>query len=65
VRPALSEPLTVPDLCAAGSVAGRAQLTVGLAYAFEEQQARARKAGLWSDPDPVAPWVSRQSKSAD
>jgi endonuclease YncB( thermonuclease family) len=27
-----------------------------LAYAFDEQEARARKAGLWSEPDPVAPW---------
>jgi endonuclease YncB( thermonuclease family) len=26
------------------------------AYAFEENEARARRAGLWSEPDPVAPW---------
>lgn len=26
-----------------------------LAYAFDEQEARVRKAGLWSDPDPVSP----------
>jgi len=25
-------------------------------YAFAEEEARARKAGLWSEPDPVAPW---------
>ena len=25
-------------------------------YAFAEQEARARKAGLWSEPDPVPPW---------
>jgi len=36
-----------------------------LAYAFEEQEARARKAGLWSDRDPTPPWVSRRSRSAD
>ena len=51
--------------------AGRAQLTVGLAwhylgrhqgeedslaYEFDEMEARARRVGLWSDPDPVAPW---------
>ena len=50
---------------------GRAQLTVGLAwhylgkhqgeedslaYEFDETEARARRAGLWSEPDPVAPW---------
>ena len=27
-----------------------------LAYAFDEQEARARKAGLWSEPDPTPPW---------
>ena len=26
------------------------------AYAFEENEARARRVGLWSEPDPVAPW---------
>ena len=51
--------------------AGRAQLTVGLAwhylekhqdeedglaYEFDETEARARRAGLWSQPDPIAPW---------
>jgi endonuclease YncB( thermonuclease family) len=25
-------------------------------YAFEENEARARRAGVWSEPDPVAPW---------
>jgi endonuclease YncB( thermonuclease family) len=25
-------------------------------YAFAEQEARARKAGLWADPDPTPPW---------
>ena len=25
-------------------------------YAFAEQEARARHAGLWADPDPTAPW---------
>jgi endonuclease YncB( thermonuclease family) len=30
-----------------------------LAYAFDEQEARVRKAGLWSDPDPTAPWDYR------
>jgi len=28
-------------------------------YAFAEQEARARNAGLWSEPDPVAPWQYR------
>ena len=51
--------------------AGRAQLTVGLAwhylgrqqgeedslaYEFDEMEARARRVGLWSEPDPIAPW---------
>jgi endonuclease YncB( thermonuclease family) len=26
------------------------------AYAFAEQEARARHAGLWRDPEPTAPW---------
>jgi len=25
-------------------------------YAFAEQEARAKKAGLWSQPDPIPPW---------
>ena len=25
-------------------------------YAFAEQEARAKRAGLWSQPDPIAPW---------
>jgi endonuclease YncB( thermonuclease family) len=28
-------------------------------YAFAEQEARAKKAGLWSEPDPVPPWEWR------
>lgn len=28
-------------------------------YAFAEQEARARKAGLWSDANPIAPWEWR------
>jgi endonuclease YncB( thermonuclease family) len=31
-----------------------------LAYAFDEQEARVRKAGLWADADPVPPWVWRE-----
>jgi hypothetical protein len=31
-----------------------------LAYAFDEQEARARRAGLWADADPVPPWVWRE-----
>jgi len=31
-----------------------------LAYAFDEHEARVRRAGLWSDPDPVAPWEWRE-----
>jgi endonuclease YncB( thermonuclease family) len=57
--------------------AGRAQLTVGLAwhylgrhqdeedslaYEFDEMEARARRVGLWSEPDPVAPWDWRQTR---
>lgn len=30
-----------------------------LAYALEEHEARARRSGLWQDPDPVAPWQWR------
>ena len=30
-----------------------------LAYAFEEHEARARKVGLWQDPDPTPPWQYR------
>jgi endonuclease YncB( thermonuclease family) len=29
-------------------------------YAFAEQEARARKAGLWQEPDPVPPWEWRR-----
>jgi endonuclease YncB( thermonuclease family) len=29
-------------------------------YAFAEQEARAKRAGLWSDPDPVPPWEWRR-----
>ena len=28
-------------------------------YAFAEQEARARRAGLWSEPDPTPPWDYR------
>jgi endonuclease YncB( thermonuclease family) len=30
-------------------------------YPFAEQEARARKAGLWSEPDPTPPWDWRHS----
>ena len=30
------------------------------AYEFSEQEARARRVGLWSDPDPVPPWEWRR-----
>ena len=58
--------------------AGRAQLTVGLAwhylgrhqdeedslaYEFDEMEARARRVGLWSEPDPVAPWDWRHGNA--
>ena len=26
-------------------------------YEFAEQEAKARKAGLWRDPEPIAPWA--------
>jgi len=29
-------------------------------YAFAEEEARARKAGLWRDPNPVPPWEWRR-----
>jgi endonuclease YncB( thermonuclease family) len=59
--------------------AGRAQLTVGLAwhylgkqqgeedrlaYEFDETEARARRVGLWSEPDPIAPWDWRRGLAA-
>lgn len=31
-------------------------------YAFDEQEARARGVGLWSDPDAIAPWAWRQGR---
>jgi endonuclease YncB( thermonuclease family) len=58
--------------------AGRAQLTVGLAwhylgrhqdeedslaYEFDEMEARARRVGLWSEPEPVAPWDWRHGNA--
>jgi endonuclease YncB( thermonuclease family) len=58
--------------------AGRAQLTVGLAwhylgrhqgeedslaYEFDEMEARARRVGLWSEPDPIAPWDWRHGSA--
>ena len=58
--------------------AGRAQLTVGLAwhylgkqqgeedslaYEFDEMEARARRVGLWSEPDPIAPWEWRHGRA--
>ena len=30
------------------------------AYEFSEQEAKAKRAGLWSDPDPVPPWEWRR-----
>jgi len=30
------------------------------AYEFSEQDARAKRAGLWSDPDPIPPWEWRR-----
>lgn len=29
-------------------------------YEFAEQEAKARRAGLWRDPEPIAPWEWRQ-----
>ena len=31
-------------------------------YAFAEQEARASKAGLWRDPNPVPPWEWRKGR---
>jgi endonuclease YncB( thermonuclease family) len=33
-------------------------------YEFAETEARARRAGLWADSDPVAPWEWRKAKRA-
>ena len=30
------------------------------AYKFSEQEARAKRVGLWSDPDPIPPWEWRR-----
>ena len=30
------------------------------AYEFSEQEARAKRVGLWSDPEPVPPWEWRK-----
>lgn len=30
-------------------------------YAFAEEEARAKRAGLWQDPEPMAPWEWRRS----
>jgi endonuclease YncB( thermonuclease family) len=60
--------------------AGRAQITVGLAwhylgrhqgeedslaYEFDETEARARRVGLWSEADPIAPWDWRHALAED
>ena len=31
-------------------------------YEFAEQDAKARKAGLWRDPEPIAPWDWRKGQ---
>ncbi len=31
-------------------------------YAFAEHEARAKHAGLWSDPDPIPPWAWRKGE---
>jgi len=31
-------------------------------YSFAEVEARARRAGLWRDPEPVAPWEWRRGR---
>ena len=36
-----------------------------LRYAFAEDEARARKAGLWSAPSPIPPWEWRHGGAAD
>jgi endonuclease YncB( thermonuclease family) len=36
-----------------------------LRYAFAEDEARARKAGLWSAPNPIPPWEWRHGGAAD
>jgi endonuclease YncB( thermonuclease family) len=31
-------------------------------YEFEEHEARARRTGLWRDPEPVPPWIWRKNR---
>jgi endonuclease YncB( thermonuclease family) len=31
-------------------------------YEFAAQEAKAKKAGLWRDPDPVPPWEWRKAR---
>ena len=35
------------------------------AYEFSEQEARAKRVGLWSEPDPVPPWEWRRNLRKD
>lgn len=34
-------------------------------YAFAEEEARAKNAGLWSEPNPIPPWEWRKQKRAN
>jgi endonuclease YncB( thermonuclease family) len=33
-------------------------------YEFAEQEARAKRAGLWADPEPTPPWEWRKAQRA-
>ena len=65
---------TVADVKCRGQDAGTEQVRAGLAWFYvrygkgyehlgdAEAEARARKAGLWADREPVAPWEWRHAK---
>lgn len=65
---------TVADVACQGKDAGQAQVQAGMAWVYDryakgyealypvQTEARARRAGLWIDPEPVAPWDWRKQR---
>ncbi len=65
---------TVADVECQGQDAGQAQVQAGMAWVYTqyakgytalpalEQEARAKRAGLWADQEPVAPWEWRRQR---